>query len=560
MTHLLRLTVFALAAGALVLPILAGLWETGRAAFGVLPAIGADRLTLDPWRQLAALPGFATSLRLTLVTGVGSTLVALILAAGAVAMLAGRGGGPARLIAPLLAAPHAALAIGVAFLIAPSGWIVRLVSPWATGWDRPPDLALVNDPWGGALMLGLLIKEVPFLMLVMASALGQLPLRATLATGRALGYGRATAWLRLILPRLYPLIRLPVYIVLAFALSVVDMAIILGPSTPPTLAVALTRWFGAADTALILPASAGAVLQAGLVVGGIALWRGAELMLARLGRAWLRRGARGRGAAALLAACGAAVAGLVTLGLLALAALAVWSLAWRWPFPAALPEAWSLRGWLRPADWGEALGTTLALGLASTALSLTLAITWLEAEDRAGRMPWSGALIYLPLLVPQIAFLYGLNVVMLRAGLSGGMGAVIWAQVLFVFPYVMLALADPWRALDRRLLATAAALGAGPVRRLLGVKLPVLARPILTAAAVGFAVSVAQYLPTLFMGAGRVTTLTTEAVTLSSGSDRRVVGLYGALQAMLPFLAYALALGLPAILHRNRRGLTGGLA
>ncbi|MBK5947764.1 hypothetical protein CCR83_15235 [Rhodobacter veldkampii DSM 11550] len=174
-------------------------------------------------------------------------------------------------------------------------------------------------------------------------------------------------------------------------------------------------------------------------------------------------------------------------------------------------------------------------------------------------MPWSGALIYLPLLVPQIAFLYGLNVVMLRAGLSGGMGAVIWAQVLFVFPYVMLALADPWRALDRRLLATAAALGAGPVRRLLGVKLPVLARPILTAAAVGFAVSVAQYLPTLFMGAGRVTTLTTEAVTLSSGSDRRVVGLYGALQAMLPFLAYALALGLPAILHRNRRGLTGGL-
>ncbi|MBK5947239.1 hypothetical protein CCR83_12505, partial [Rhodobacter veldkampii DSM 11550] len=91
MTHLLRLTVFALAAGALVLPILAGLWETGRAAFGVLPAIGADRLTLDPWRQLAALPGFATSLRLTLVTGVGSTLVALILAAGAVAMLAGRG-------------------------------------------------------------------------------------------------------------------------------------------------------------------------------------------------------------------------------------------------------------------------------------------------------------------------------------------------------------------------------------------------------------------------------------------------------------------------------------
>ena len=53
------------------------------------------------------------------------------------------------------------------------------------------------------------------------------------------------------------------------------------------------------------------------------------------------------------------------------------------------------------------------------------------------------------------------------------------------------------------------------------MKLPMLLRPMATAAAIGFAVSVAQYLPTLFIGAGRVATLTTEAVTLSSGADRR---------------------------------------
>jgi putative thiamine transport system permease protein len=70
-------------------------------------------------------------------------------------------------------------------------------------------------------------------------------------------------------------------------------------------------------------------------------------------------------------------------------------------------------------------------------------------------------------------------------------------------------------------------------------------------------VSVAQYLPTLFMGAGRIATLTTEAVTLSSGSDRRVVGVYAVLQAALPFAAYGLAMAVPAILHRNRRGLLG---
>ena len=71
----------------------------------------------------------------------------------------------------------------------------------------------------------------------------------------------------------------------------------------------------------------------------------------------------------------------------------------------------------------------------------------------------------------------------------------------------------------------------------------------------GFAVSVAQYLPTLVMGAGRIATLTTEAVTLSSGSDRRIVGVYAVLQAALPFAAYALALALPRLLQARRFAL-----
>ena len=63
----------------------------------------------------------------------------------------------------------------------------------------------------------------------------------------------------------------------------------------------------------------------------------------------------------------------------------------------------------------------------------------------------------------------------------------------------------------------------------------------------------AQYLPTLFAGAGRVATLTTEAVTLSSGADRRVIGTWAVLQALLPLLAYALASGVPRLLQRQRQ-------
>ncbi len=558
----LRVGVALLVMGGLVLPIIAGMAQTGRAAFGVLPAIGATEPSLEPWRQLFSLPGFGTSLRLTLVTGIGSTLLALALASGFCALMHGRmsHASMGRLLAPFLAVPHAALAIGLAFLLAPSGWIARMISPWATGWDRPPDLATVHDGWGLALIVGLLIKEVPFLLLVIGSALGQLPVRQHLAAGRALGYGRGVVWIKVIMPQVYPLIRLPIFIVLAFALSVVDMAIILGPSNPPTLAVAIIRWFSAPDTTLILPASAAAFLQALLVAGAIVAWIGAERGAKRIGLWWLRRGGRGHRSEPGLWATSSVVSVLMLLGVMALAALVVWSFAWRWSYPQALPQSWSLKGWMTPGSgWGRALEATLIIGVSTTAMSLLLAIAWLEGEDRGrrGRAAWAQALIYLPLLVPQVGFLLGLNVLFLQIGISGGMVAVIWAQMLFVFPYVMIALSDPWRALDPHHIRAAAALGASPWRRLVAVKLPMLIRPLATAAAIGFAVSVAQYLPTLFMGAGRIATLTTEAVTLASGSDRRVVGVYAVLQAALPFLAYGAALALPALVYRNRRGLLG---
>ena len=89
------------------------------------------------------------------------------------------------------------------------------------------------------------------------------------------------------------------------------------------------------------------------------------------------------------------------------------------------------------------------------------------------------------------------------------------------------------------------------------VKLPMLLRPVLFALAIGIAVSVAQYLPTIFAGGGRFVTLTTEAVSLFGGADRRVMGVYAFLQALLPLLAFAAALALPAWLYRDRRALRG---
>ena len=101
----------------------------------------------------------------------------------------------------------------------------------------------------------------------------------------------------------------------------------------------------------------------------------------------------------------------------------------------------------------------------------------------------------------------------------------------------------------------AAGIGASPARVFWQIRLPMLLAPVLTAAAVGMAVSIGQYLPTLIAGGGRVETVTTAAVALSSGGNRRLIGAYGLLQMVLPAIGFALALALPALVWRNRRGM-----
>ncbi len=271
---------------------MAGLAGVIGPAFGYLPALGGAALTLAHWQALLAWPGLAGAVRLSLVTGLMATGISLALTLLIVAAWQGTRSflWVTRALAPLLALPHAAAAFGLAFLIAPSGWIARAVSPGLTGWERPPDLLILNDPWGLALVAGLVLKEVPFLMLMTLAALPQSDSLRSQMVARGLGYGRVIGWLKAVAPRVYAQIRLPVYAVLAYSMSVVDVALILGPTRPPTLAVQILEWMTHPDLQMRFQAAAGACLQLALVLGALALWRLGERLVARWGSGMVRSG------------------------------------------------------------------------------------------------------------------------------------------------------------------------------------------------------------------------------------------------------------------------------
>lgn len=541
-------------------PLAFGLAGTALPAFGYLPELGGERFTTEHFSALGKVPGIMRSAALSILIGLVTTLVSLGAVAAFVASDLGTPGFARmrRMISPLLSVPHAAAAFGLAFLIAPSGMLMRLVSPWLTGLDRPPDLLIVNDPMALSMMAGLIVKEIPFLFLVTLAALPQTRHVETMRLGRSLGYGRIASFTILLWPPLYRQIRLAVFAVVAYASSVVDVALILGPHLPPTLPVRLIDWMNDPDLETRFLASAGAVLQLGVTLTALIAWIGLERIGALLvcssrqaGRRWRRDMTLRAAARGVMVASAAIVFG-------GIAVLALWSVSGLWQFPDALPASFSLRSWMQalPRMSGP-LATTLAVAGLSTLIALTLTILCLEREYETGRGRGRSALllIYLPLIVPQISFMFGLQVLSIWLGVDASFSALVLAHLVFVLPYVFLSLSDPWRAHDRRHDLIAAGLGMSRTRTLIAIRLPMLTRAILTAAAVGFSVSVGQYLPTVLIGAGRLTTVTTEAVALAAGGNRRVIGVYAFMQTLLPFLAFSIATGLPGLLFRNRRGL-----
>jgi thiamine transport system permease protein len=81
------------------------------------------------------------------------------------------------------------------------------------------------------------------------------------------------------------------------------------------------------------------------------------------------------------------------------------------------------------------------------------------------------------------------------------------AQALVALPLVVRVLVPVLQGIDDRQRQAAASLGAGPLRRLVTVDVPVLWRPLLAAAGFAFAVSLGEFGATSFIVRAEVPTL-----------------------------------------------------
>ena len=155
---------------------------------------------------------------------------------------------------------------------------------------------------------------------------------------------------------------------------------------------------------------------------------------------------------------------------LPLAVLLLWSVTGRWPWPALLPETWSLRT-LRELLLGSAslprlLASSFGLALTVAVLGTFIGVLTARATElhdfRGKGLVKLGS--FLPLLVPGTVFAMGIQITIIRLGLSDTVAGVVLVHLIAALPYCITIMTDVTRQVGCRLEEQAMVLGAGSFR------------------------------------------------------------------------------------------------
>lgn len=487
-----------------------------------LPILPAGAMLLAPafsvthWQSLLNDPQLPQATVATLVSTLIATLGSLLIALSLLALLwPGKRWRHLNTRLPwLLAIPHVAFATSALLLFAEGGHFYQVCTVCTPALDR----------YGAGLGLTLAVKESAFVLWAIYAVLPEKRLAQQKVVLQTFGYGRFQILNWLLLPAIAPVLGAVMLAVLAWSISVVDVAIVLGPGNPPTLAVLAWQWLSQGDaqqqTKGMLLCLLILLLLAALAALGYGAWKAWRRTLSDL--PGTRRTSPvplpERSISRLLPAC----------GVLCVAVLLM----------------------LAQRDEMGSVGTSLSFGLLSSLIALVLIFLWLEWGPQRGTL-W----VWLPLALPALPLVTGQYFIALRLGIDGQYVAVLWSHLLWVLPWMLLVLQPAWHRIDPRLILTARTLGWRRVKIFCLLKCPLLVRPALLAFATGFSVSMAQYMPTLWLGAGRFTTLTTETVALSSGGSIPVLANRALGLLLVTGMVFGLAALLSRLAGRYRQGL-----
>ena len=218
--------------------------------------------------------------------------------------------------------------------------------------------------------------------------------------------------------------------------------------------------------------------------------------------------------------------------ILPIAVLLLWSVTGRWPWPNLLPESYSFRTLQEllfgSAKLSELLLSSITLGAIVAVLATVVGIMTARAtefyEFKGKGLVRMGS--FLPLLVPGTVFAMGIQITLIKVGLSDTLAGVVIIHLIAAVPYCITIMTDVTRSIGQNLEEQAMVLGAGPFTAFFQVTLPALMPGILSSMSMGFILSYSQYFTTLMVGGGRVKTIALVLVPYIQSGDRSLSAAY----------------------------------
>lgn len=206
---------------------------------------------------------------------------------------------------------------------------------------------------------------------------------------------------------------------------------------------------------------------------------------------------------------------------------------------------------IRSAQFPKAVKNSLSTALATTVISLTLAMTaalCLERTAIRGKALFS-AVFVVPMLIPSISHAFGLvtlfganglvtRLLGIRSGIYGFWG-IVTGSVMYCFPVSFLMFSSILRYEDATPHKAAMVLGIPPLRRFTGIVLPYLKKPIISAFFATFTMTVTDYGVPLMIG-GKCITLSVlmynKAVSMLDYDAGSVIGAFLLIPAVVAFI------------------------
>ena len=524
----------------LTVPILFGLLGFLLPSFGYFPILDKYDFNLNYFYLSFAIPGITKSIILSFFTGFISTLLALFFSQVIILYIFQTKFYQflKTIISPFLALPHITMAIGLMFIFSPSGLFFRLFSPWLTGFERPPNFFILPDEYGFFLILGLVLKEIPFFILVSMSAIEQFGAKKFLNVGKSLQHSTFSVWCILLFPLIYKRIRLIVFIVIAFAASVLDMSLLLAPSTPSTLAIRILQYYQSSETDSLFIASNLALIQLFVIVILLLMWLLLEKLVSnKFFFTYLVRACSYKNSF-IKYFIFSLILILLALSLLTIISSFLWGLGGNWFFPNLLPTSINIEIFVKFFNENKSIILiSIFIPLIVSLLSCVIVILWVElTESFNKKYYYFESFIFLPLFIPQISFLIGIQSFLIPLNFSNFFIPLIIVELFYVIPYSFIILAPSFREIKKDIIKVAASLGKNRFERLIFIKIPIIMPTFLLSIAIGMLVSFALYTPVYFIGAGRVTTLTVEALNLALSGAKKDLGVATIFQIIIPIV------------------------